>query len=71
MRHSAEKETGDRGDDMRPEYDFSRGLRGVHAYRFSKLTSDEAFALGYWQSKGFEVGAFANREMRDLPSFLA
>lgn len=52
-------------DEMRPEYDFSRGLRGVHAYRFSKLSSDEAFALGYWQSEGFEVGSFAKNEMRD------
>jgi hypothetical protein len=51
---------------MRPEYDFSRGLRGVHAYRFSKLSSDEALILGYWQGKGFEVGSFAKNEMRDL-----
>ena len=53
-------------DDMRPEYDFSRGLRGVHAYRFSKLSSDEALVLGYWQGKGFEVESFARNEMRDL-----
>ena len=53
-------------DEMRPEYDFSRGLRGVHAYRFSKLSSDEALILGYWQGQGFEVRAFAKNEMRDL-----
>ena len=53
-------------DEMRPEYDFSRGLRGVHAYRFSKLSSDEAFVLGYWQKEGFEVAGFAKSEMRDL-----
>jgi hypothetical protein len=53
-------------DEMRPEYDFSKGLRGVHAYRFSKRSSDEALVLGYWQGKGFEVGSFAKREMRDL-----
>jgi hypothetical protein len=51
---------------MRPEYDFSRGLRGVHAYRFSKLSSDEAMVLGYWQAEGFEVSSFAKSEMRDL-----
>ena len=34
-------------DDMKPEYDFSGGVRGVYAYRFSKLSSDEAFVLGY------------------------
>jgi hypothetical protein len=53
-------------DDMRPEYDFSRGLRGVHASRFSKLSSDEALILGYWQGKGFGVGSFSKNEMRDL-----
>jgi hypothetical protein len=53
-------------DDMKPEYDFSKGLRGVHAYRFSKLSSDEALVLGYWQGKGFEVGPFAKQEMRDF-----
>jgi hypothetical protein len=53
-------------DEMRPEYDFSHGLRGVHAYRFSKLSSDEALALGYWQGKGFEVGSFSKNEMHSL-----
>jgi hypothetical protein len=53
-------------DEMRPEYDLSKGLRGVHAYRFSKLSSDEALVLGYWQGKGFEVGSFSKGEMRDL-----
>lgn len=53
-------------DDTRPEYDFSRGLRGVHASRFSKLTSDEALILGYWQGNGFEVGSFSNAEMRNF-----
>ena len=59
-------------DDMRPEYDFSKGLRGVHAHRFSKLSSDEAFALGYWKKKGFDVASFAKNEMRDrkTPDFL-
>jgi hypothetical protein len=53
-------------DDMRPEYDFSRGVRGVHAYRFSKLSSDEALVLGYWQGEGFEVGGFTKTEMHDF-----
>jgi hypothetical protein len=53
-------------EEIRPEYDFSRGLRGVHAYRFSKLSSDEALVLGYWQGEGFEVGSFAKHEMRDF-----
>ncbi|MGO9318092.1 MAG: hypothetical protein ACLPXT_01735 [Terracidiphilus sp.] len=66
MKQNAKQESLVNDDEMRPEYDFSRGLRGVHAYRFSKLTSDEAFVLGYWQSKGFEVSSFAKREMRDL-----
>jgi hypothetical protein len=66
MSQNAEKETRANGDDMRPEYDFSRGLRGVHAYRFSKLSSDEALTLGYWRGKGFDVGSFAKDEMRDF-----
>jgi hypothetical protein len=53
-------------EEMQPEYDFSRGLRGVHAYRFSKLSSDEALVLGYWRGEGFEVGSFSKREMRDF-----
>jgi hypothetical protein len=53
-----------RDDDLRPEYDFSRGLRGVHAYRFSKLPSDEALVLGYWQGEGFEISSFAKNEMQ-------
>lgn len=52
-------------EEMRPEYDFSRGLRGVHAYRFSKLSSDEALVLGYWQGQGFEVSSFSKNEMRE------
>jgi len=66
MRQNAKRESLGNDDEMRPEYDFSRGLRGVHAYRFSKLSSDEAFGLGYWQSKGFEVVSFAKNEMRDF-----
>lgn len=53
-------------DGMRPEYDFSKGLRGVHAFRFSKLSNDEAFVIGYWQKEGFEVAGFSNNEMRDF-----
>lgn len=52
-------------DEIRPGYDFSRGLRGVHAYRFLKLSSDEALVNGYWQKKGFDVGSFSKSEMRD------
>jgi len=66
MSQTARKNSQANDDDMRPEYDFSRGLRGVHAYRFSKLSSDEALVLGYWQGEGFEVGFFAKNEMRDL-----
>ncbi|MDR3754114.1 MAG: hypothetical protein P4K93_13080 [Terracidiphilus sp.] len=66
MSQTARKNTQANDDDMRPEYDFSRGLRGVHAYRFSKLSSDEALVLSYWQGKGFELGSFAKNEMRDL-----
>ncbi len=66
MNRNAENVELSRGDEMRPEYDFSKGLRGVHAFRFSKLSSDEALVLDYWQGKGFEVAAFAKNEMRDL-----
>jgi len=52
-------------DEMRPEYDFSKGLRGVHAFRFAKLSSDESLILGYWQGNSFEVGSFSNAELRD------
>lgn len=63
-----ESETAKSGaeDELRPEYDFSAGLRGVHAYRFSKLSSDEAYVNGYWQDKGFEVGGYSRKELRDL-----
>lgn len=59
-------------EEMRPEYDFSKGLRGVYAYRFSKLSTDEALVHGYWQKEGFEVSGFAKKEMRDqkAPDFL-
>ncbi|MGC9225088.1 MAG: hypothetical protein ACP5E2_14305 [Terracidiphilus sp.] len=53
-------------DDMRPEYDFSKGVRGVHAHRFSKLSSDEALMLDYWRRKGFEARSFPKNEMRDM-----
>ena len=53
-------------DDMKPEYDFSKGLRGVHANRFSKLSQDEAFVLGYWQKEGFGVSGFSKNEMRGM-----
>lgn len=66
MSQNAEQESPVKDDEMKPEYDFSKGLRGVHAYRFSKLSSDEALILGYWQGKGFEVGSYAKNEMRDL-----
>jgi hypothetical protein len=66
MSQSAKQKASFTDDEMRPEYDFSRGLRGVHAYRFSKLSSDEALVLGYWQGQGFEVGSFAKNEMRDF-----
>jgi hypothetical protein len=66
MNQNVKQETPVNDDEMRPEYDFSKGLRGVHAYRFSKLSSDEALVLGYWQGKGFEVGSFAKNEMRDF-----
>lgn len=65
MSQNANRQSMMNDDDMRPEYDFSRGLRGVHAYRFSKLSSDEALILGYWQGKGFEAGFFSKDEMRD------
>ncbi len=66
MSRIARKKTEANDDDIRPEYDFSKGLRGVHAYRFSKLSSDEALVLGYWQGEGFQVRSFAKNEMRDL-----
>ena len=66
MSQNAKQESPVNDDDMRPEYDFSRGLRGVHAYRFSKLSSDEALVLGYWQGEGFEVTSFAKSEIRDV-----
>jgi len=66
MNRNASTKTQANDDDMRPEYDFSRGLRGVHAYRFSKLSSDEALVLGYWQGNGFEVASFSNNEIRDF-----
>ncbi len=66
MSHNAKPEAEKNDDDMRPEYDFSQGLRGVHAFRFGKLASDEALILGYWQGNGFEVGSFSEKEMRDM-----
>jgi len=72
MSQDAKRQPQVNDDDMRPEYDFSRGLRGVHAQRFAKLSSDEAYVLGFWKNKGFEVASFAKNEMRDrkTPDFL-
>jgi hypothetical protein len=66
MSQNSERNAEVNDDAMRPEYDFSKGLRGVHAYRFSKLSSDEAFVIGYWQNKGFQVTSFSKNEMSDL-----
>jgi hypothetical protein len=66
MSPNAKSDLREDDDDMRPEYDFSKGLRGVHAYRFSKLSSDEALILGYWQGNGFEVGSYSNAELRKI-----
>jgi len=65
MSQNAKQESVVNDDDMRPEYDFSKGLRGEHAYRFLKLHEDELVVLRYWQDKGFEVGSFSENEMRD------
>lgn len=66
MSQESKQKTAIDEDEIRPEYDFSHGLRGVHAYRFSKLFSDEALVSGYWQGKGFTVGPYSKNEMRDL-----
>jgi hypothetical protein len=52
-------------DELNPEYDFSKGLRGVHAFRFAKLSSDESLILGYWQGNAFDVASFSKAETRD------
>jgi hypothetical protein len=64
MKQDARDNSPTSDDEMRPEYDFSKGLRGVHAYRFSKLSSDEAFVVGYWQKEGFDVADFSKSEIR-------
>ena len=61
-RRNSEEERLIDESDMRPEYDFRGGLRGVQAYRFSKLSTDEAFVVGYWQKEGFDVGGFSSLE---------
>ena len=66
MSQESNQKTMINDDEIRPEYDFSEGLRGIHAYRFSKLASDEALVHGYWQGKGFTVGSYSKNEMRDL-----
>jgi hypothetical protein len=56
MSQNARQERQAKDDQMRPEYDSSQGLCGVHAYRFSKLSSDQALIFG-------EVGSFAKNEI--------
>ncbi|HVZ85135.1 MAG TPA: hypothetical protein VG893_15780 [Terracidiphilus sp.] len=72
MKANFKNMSGTKDDEMRPEYDFTQGVRNIHAYRFSKLSSDEALILGYWQGKGFTVTGFSKRELRDMktPDFL-
>jgi hypothetical protein len=72
MNQETNRELPEMDDDLRPEYDFSRGVRGVYAHRFYKLSSDEALVSGYWQNKGFSVGSFNKKEMRGSksPDFL-
>ena len=53
-------------DAMKPEYDFSKAVRSEYAFRMSKVSTDEAFVLDYWQREGFEmpVDAYGKRRER-------
>jgi len=44
--------------DMRPEYDFSKGVRGRHAHLFGEIAEDETRVSEFLTSKGFEVRPF-------------
>jgi hypothetical protein len=72
MSQSADMKSTENNNTMRPEYDFSKGVQGIHAFRFGKLTADEALILGFWQGRGFEVSSFSEKEMKNskTPDFI-
>ena len=51
-------------DQMRPEYDFSHGVRGRHAHLFGEITEDETRVSEFLALKGFEVGPFEKSATR-------
>jgi hypothetical protein len=58
-------------DEMRPEYDFSRGVRGKHAHLFGKSDEDESLVAAFWQGKGLDPQPFdkADRRFSKTPDF--
>jgi len=56
MKHGAKRaETPPDADEMRPQYDISRGVRGRHAHLFGENTEDETRVSEFLALKGFEV----------------
>lgn len=65
MKHSAKRaESSQDADDMRPEYDFSGGVRGRHAHLFGEVAEDETRVSEYLASRGFEVRGFEKQAVR-------
>jgi hypothetical protein len=62
----------DEDDEMLPEYDLSKAVRGYTAYRMNEDETDEAFVEGYWQMLGYEVERITEPALRFsmAPDFL-
>ena len=65
MKHSAKQaEEPNDADAMRPQYDFSHGVRGRHAHLFGEIAADEERVRDWLGSRGFEVQTFDKQATR-------
>jgi hypothetical protein len=62
----------DKNDEMLPEYDLSRAVRGYTAYRMNEDAGDEAVVEKFWRMLGYEVERITEPALRfsKAPDFL-
>ena|ERR1017187_4935729 len=62
----------DEDDEMLPEYDFSKAVRGYTAYRMGEDAADESAVEEYWRTLGYEVERITEPALRysKAPDFL-
>jgi hypothetical protein len=62
----------DEGEEMLPEYDLSKAVRGYTAYRMGEDAADESAVEGFWRMLGYEVERITEPALRfsKAPDFL-